>query len=278
MTHIKINDVSPRIRYIADGTQTVFTYPFVIFKASDIEVYIDTELQNSGYTVAGVGESLGGSVEFSEAPPLGKVVTLYRNLPIDRQSDFQDGGPFRAQVINDELDYQVALIQQMNEKFDRCLSVGITEEINVKNIIPDIFAARDVCANVEEKAQEMIQTGETLQEIVSEWQEEKVQMSADISTLVENKITTDYSNADFVPPVKPQVSDVSAVGYVAGINVLAGAAYFTVPEGGTWFCYVYNNTTTQTLNGAPDIRIVAGGTTISLMGSGYLYGFVWRIA
>ncbi len=278
MTHIKINDVNPRIRYLGNGAQTSFVYPFAIFKPTDIEVFFDTEIQNTGYTVFGAGETEGGTVVFDTPPAAGVVITLYRNLPISRQTDFQDGGPFRAQVINDELDYQVALVQQLNEKFDRCLSVGITDEANVEDVIPSIFAARDICQNVENKAVEMITIGENLQQIVDDWETDKTQMLNNINEAISNKMNPDYSNAVFIPANKPQLISQSEAGYVMGINSSAGSAFFTLPAGGTWFCYLYNNSTSQTLTAAPCVRIVAGETTLSLTGSGYLYGFAWRIA
>ena len=35
-THIKMPDVAPLVRYLADGAQTVFDYPFPIFASEDI--------------------------------------------------------------------------------------------------------------------------------------------------------------------------------------------------------------------------------------------------
>ena len=41
MTHIKIGDISPKIQYVADGDILTFTFPFAVFKTSDVEVYFD---------------------------------------------------------------------------------------------------------------------------------------------------------------------------------------------------------------------------------------------
>lgn len=69
----------------------------------------------------------------------------------------------------------------------------------------------------------------------------------------------------------------SQVGDIMGINSTVASPNFVVPAGGTWFCYYYNNNQSQTLIAAPVVSIVAGGTTLSMSGTGYLYGFVWRI-
>jgi len=62
--HIQIGDVTPRIQYSGDGTQSVFTYPFPIFEYGDLEVYEDAVIKalSSDYTVQGAGESTGGTV------------------------------------------------------------------------------------------------------------------------------------------------------------------------------------------------------------------------
>ena len=116
---IKINAISSRVRYVADGTTDTFVYIFPIFETHNMNVYIDDELQQNGYSVSGVGDSNGGEIKFDIPPANGKIVTLLRNLEIKRTSDFQEGGAFRAKAINHELDYQIACIQQLYEQINR---------------------------------------------------------------------------------------------------------------------------------------------------------------
>lgn len=119
--HIQIGATAPRIQYTADGAQTVFPYPFPIFEAADLEVYLDAVAQSSGFTVSGVGISAGGSVLFASAPAAGALVTLRRNIAIARTSDFQEGGALRAKVLNDELDRLTASLQQVATALGRSL-------------------------------------------------------------------------------------------------------------------------------------------------------------
>ncbi|MCF3628161.1 hypothetical protein L2D05_03330 [Alphaproteobacteria bacterium LMO-S08] len=125
--HIQIGDITPRKRYVADGVQTLFTYPFPIFKAVDLEVYLDGALQETGYEVSGAGHDLGGEVTFGTAPTMGVAVTLRRRLTIARQSDFQESGAFRARVINDELDFLTAALQQVADDTRRALQLSPTD-------------------------------------------------------------------------------------------------------------------------------------------------------
>jgi hypothetical protein len=125
--HIVIGDIRPRVQYTADGTQAVFTYPFPIFAAADLKVYLGETLQSTGFTVAGAGQSAGGSVTFAPAPAAGTRVTLVRALAIARNSDFQEGGAFRAKTLNDELDRQTAFIQEVGERIERAIVAAPTE-------------------------------------------------------------------------------------------------------------------------------------------------------
>jgi|GEM_PF-1564434 len=125
--HIRIGDVSPRVQYAADGVQTTFIFPFPVFSASNVEVYLDDEPQSNGYDVAGVGESGGGTVIFDAAPAGGVIVTLRRFMTIERTTDFQEGGTFLAKTINDELDRQAAFSQQLEAELGRCLRLAPTD-------------------------------------------------------------------------------------------------------------------------------------------------------
>lgn len=124
--HIQIGDTRPRIQYDANGTQTAFPYPFPIFTESDLHVYLDATRVTTGFTVAGAGESEGGTVTFGSAPTDGIRVTLVRHLDIERVTDFQPGGPLRAMTLNDELDYLTAVDQQLDEALSRSVRVAMT--------------------------------------------------------------------------------------------------------------------------------------------------------
>ena len=136
--HIKIGNVVPRIRYIADGEQTGFIYPFPIFKEDDLKVWIDSNLVETGYVISGAGLSEGGEVTFNTAPLSGAVITLIRRVVAARTSDFQTGGAFRAKVINDELDFQTAAIQQIEDDVSRAVRLSpYAPDTNMELPIPD---------------------------------------------------------------------------------------------------------------------------------------------
>lgn len=135
-THIQIGDVSPRVQLTADGVQTQFTFLFPIFEDADLEVYLDTVKQSSGFTVFGAGNSVGGSISFDGAPNNGVTVTLARRLAVHRTSDFQESGEFRSKVINDELDYLTASLQQVADDQSRSAQVSVTQSVAVDMNLP----------------------------------------------------------------------------------------------------------------------------------------------
>ena len=49
------------------------------------------------------------------------IITIARNLSIERTSDFQEGSSLRANVLNDELDYQIACQQQIADNLNRSM-------------------------------------------------------------------------------------------------------------------------------------------------------------
>ncbi len=130
LEHIKVPDIVPIVRYLANGTETLFTYPFPIFASEDLQIFFDGALQNSGFTVLNAGQTSGGEVQFTTAPVSGVIVTLERRLPLERITDFLEGGDFSAQAINNELDYLTGSIQQISSdqagmlRFDKSETLG----------------------------------------------------------------------------------------------------------------------------------------------------------
>lgn len=117
-------DVTPIVRYLADGVQTAYTYPFPIFASEDLVVYLNGAKQISGFTISGAGASAGGHVTFENPPMEDIVITLERQLPLERLTDYLEGGDFSAHSINTELDFLVAAIQQVDRKNEMMLRYG----------------------------------------------------------------------------------------------------------------------------------------------------------
>jgi hypothetical protein len=125
--HIRIGDVAPRVHYVADGAQRGFVYPFPVFGPDDIEVHVDGLLIATGYAVSGAGSSEGGLITFAVPPASGAKVVLRRRLVMERVTDYQPNGVLRANTLNDELDRQVAALQELREDLTGTLRQGAGE-------------------------------------------------------------------------------------------------------------------------------------------------------
>lgn len=140
--HIKVPAVAPLVRYVANGTQTVFEYPFPIFASEDVKVYFNGAPQYAGFDIADAGNTNGGTVTFDIAPASGTVVMLERRLPLERLTDYIEGGDFSAQSINSELDYLTASVQQVSRDLSPMLRYG-DHEMPGEVVLPD----RNIRAN-----------------------------------------------------------------------------------------------------------------------------------
>jgi len=146
-THIQIGDITPRLQYTADGAQTAFTYPFPIFKDVDIEVFFNDQKQTSGFTVAGAGNSSGGNVTFAVAPAASVIVTLARRISLQRTSDFQESGTLPSRILNDEMDYLTASLQQVASAQSRSAQLAVTDISNASVMLPTPEANRVLAWN-----------------------------------------------------------------------------------------------------------------------------------
>ena len=113
MPDVLVADARPYVQYACDGVQTVFTYPFPILAAEDLTVVLDDTSTPAGIGVSGIGDDAGGTVTLSPAPAAGRTLTIFRDMPIARTTDFQEAGEFRASAINTELDRLAMMLQQV---------------------------------------------------------------------------------------------------------------------------------------------------------------------
>lgn len=125
--HLQVPNLPPVIQYTGNGSQTSFTYPFPIFNPSHLRISINGAVQSSQYSVLGAGNTTGGSVVFDNAPLSGAVVTLERVIPLQRVSDFIEGGELSANALNNEFDYLTMATQQLADDNKAALHFGKAE-------------------------------------------------------------------------------------------------------------------------------------------------------
>jgi hypothetical protein len=133
--HLKVTATLPRKRYVANGTQTVFTFDFVLFRPEELLVTANGTPVASGVSVAVLANGTG-SATFATAPIAGTIVVVQRRMVIKRETDFQEGGDLRAKTLNDEFDFQTAALQQVEAAAARALSLPIDDADNAVSTLP----------------------------------------------------------------------------------------------------------------------------------------------
>ncbi len=109
-----IQDNGTRNQYTATASQTVFPYTFEVFDKDDLAVEQNGTLLTEGthYTVSGVGVDAGGNMTLVTGATSGDVMTIYRDMDLNRLTDYQQNGDFLADEVNDDLDRVWAALQQ----------------------------------------------------------------------------------------------------------------------------------------------------------------------
>lgn len=135
---IIINDTSARAQYTATSGQTVFSVPFEFFSNADLKVYIGETLKTltTHYTVTGAGVTGGGSITLTSGATAGQVVTIVRDIPVSRVTDFPLSGPFVVDDLNTELDRLTAIAQQLETKLTRTVRLDDFDQPNTFQVLP----------------------------------------------------------------------------------------------------------------------------------------------
>ncbi|EDM0872872.1 hypothetical protein GH708_13375 [Salmonella enterica] len=108
--------------YIANGSTTVFPYRFLLTQASDLRVTVNGKTASSGFSVSGEGNQSGGQVTFSTPPTNGTRIAILRNIPLRRDTEYQDNGDLLASTINADFDRLWMAVQGVDAATNLALS------------------------------------------------------------------------------------------------------------------------------------------------------------
>lgn len=117
-----------RNQYTSSGSLGPYNFTFVIYADADLSVYVDNTLKtlSTHYTVS-TNANGTGSITFTagNAPASGALVTIIGNKDISRSTRFTSGGPLTADALETEFNAQTALLQQLDEKISRAITLPI---------------------------------------------------------------------------------------------------------------------------------------------------------
>ncbi|HCM1918729.1 TPA: hypothetical protein N3A33_004767 [Salmonella enterica subsp. salamae serovar 28:r:e,n,z15] len=108
--------------FIANGSTTVFPFHFLLMQASDLRITANGKAVSSGFSVSGQGDQSGGQVTFSSPPARGTKIAIMRNIPLRRDTEYQDNGDLLASTINADFDRLWMAVQGVDAEAGLALS------------------------------------------------------------------------------------------------------------------------------------------------------------
>ena len=153
---IIISDTEPRVQYTATAGQTSFTVGFEFFDNADLKVFNGTtQLTYSAspanatqYSVSGAGQTGGGSITLgAPGATLNDTITIYRDLAIERTTDFPTSGAFQIGSLNTELDKIIAMCQQLERDLKFSPKAAATTANTYNITFPNLAANKVLSVN-----------------------------------------------------------------------------------------------------------------------------------
>ena len=153
MANLTIANNDARVQYTTNsgGSAGAFTIDFPFFSLDDIKVIVtiagtDTTRARVAsspnsvqFTVSGTAADdegfTGGSVTLGAAV-VSAVVTIFRDIVIERSTDFPTSGAFNIGSLNTDLDKTFAIAQENNTKYDRSIRLA-ESDTDVTMLLPN---------------------------------------------------------------------------------------------------------------------------------------------
>ncbi|HEU4335425.1 MAG TPA: hypothetical protein VFT32_13100 [Candidatus Eisenbacteria bacterium] len=140
------------VRYLGDGSASVFPFPYKFFKKEDVRVVREdpngarTVLAlGTDYTIpdSAVGAKEGGPVTLTAgALAAGWKLLIRRRLALKQETDLRHAGPYLAEEVENQFDREAMTSQQLYEEISRCLRLPETEDgLEATTLLPT-FAQR----------------------------------------------------------------------------------------------------------------------------------------
>lgn len=221
---LNISATEPRVQYTATAGQTTFSVPFEFFANADLKVFNGTTLLTfnsspssaSQYSVSGAGANGGGSITLGgSGATLNDVITIYRDLTIERTTDFPTSGAFNVGSLNTELDKIIAMMQQTQRDLKFAPRAAATTSNTFDITFPNMVANKILTTNSDGTALEFAVDKTDVETVAG--------ISSDITTLtgissnittvagVSANVTTVANNINSVNTVATNINDVIAV-------------------------------------------------------------------
>lgn len=156
-----VENVPNKIREDGNGSKVAFTFPFKVYKTSDINVFKVVKATQVAtlmtldvdYTVVLNTATDGGTVTYVVAPTALQESFIISDFDVEQQTDIPARGALREPQIENAIDRPILLIRQMAEQLSRALKFSATS-LNSDIEMPEPEAGKVVGWNDEEDGME----------------------------------------------------------------------------------------------------------------------------
>lgn len=150
---IASNKNTPRVAYTATANQQTFTIPFEFFAVADVKVYNGTTLLTydanadavDEYSITGAASDSDEAYEYGAGGTVnigatgisaGAIITIIRDITIERASDFSPTGAFAVASLNTDLDKVYAKLADLDQHIQRSVKLLDTDSISATTSLP----------------------------------------------------------------------------------------------------------------------------------------------
>jgi len=129
MSDIAINPVTRRVQFTGNTGTGPYAFNFNILQSSDIVVYKNNVLltETTDYTVS-IAANGTGNITLTAALVLADILTIIGGRELSRTTDFVTAGDLLASSLNEQLDSNVIMSQQLDERFGRTIKAQPGDE------------------------------------------------------------------------------------------------------------------------------------------------------
>ncbi|EPG8896370.1 DUF2460 domain-containing protein [Acinetobacter baumannii] len=172
-----VPEQTPFIEYTANGTTTVYPLTFDCDKSEYLIVSLDGE-----EAPVGSWSLSGGSITFNSAPANGVLITIERNTPFRRTTEYQSyNNSFRPSPVNKDFDLIWWKLQELGYR-DQVIWLALVKEI------ADRIAGDD---NLQNQINTIDEWLDNLQQNVNENTSDIAQLVTDLSKEIADRIAND---------------------------------------------------------------------------------------
>ena len=114
-----ISTTARALSYTADGTQTVYSFPYAIISTDHLTVKVAGAVVTNYTAALNTDPDTGLVVTFTSAPTANATVLLTRDTPITQLVDYTPGDSFNAETHENALDKLTLILQEYDDDLSR---------------------------------------------------------------------------------------------------------------------------------------------------------------